>query len=113
MSASSLTGLLTTRGTNKFFYGEKLNHNGDVYYIGTLSIYNGTSASAGICVYDSVNSTNIAVHRTWFYDDELTSSEMIPTVQFDDDEKYFGFINANGTSGATGTIRFWYLNYDA
>ena len=113
MSASSLTQLLTTRGTNKFFYGDKLNSNGDVYYVGTLSTYYGTHVYAGICVYDQVNHTNISVHRTMFSDDEFTVSEMIPTDEFDDDEKYLGYINGTGSGGTTGTVQFWYLNYDA
>lgn len=113
VTASSLTQLITTRGSNKYFYGDILNSNGDVYYVGTLSTYYGTSASAGFCVYDQVNAEYIAVHRTWFSDDEFTVSEMIPTDEFDDDEKYFGFINGRNTGGTSGTVQFWYLNYDA
>lgn len=113
MSASALTGLRTTDGSTKSFYGERFSDNGDVYYYGTLSTYYSHRASAGICCWNPATSSYHANHRTYFSDDEFTCSEMIPTTEFRDTTRYFGFINGTDTGGTTGSIQFWYMNYDA
>lgn len=113
MSASSLTKLLTTDGTNKTFYGSRFSDNGDVYYCGKVTTYYSHDASAGICTWNPATSSYEAKHRTYFSSKEFTCSEMIPTTEFRDETRYFGFINGTDTGGTTGDIQFWYLNYDA
>lgn len=114
LTASSVTQLLTTKGSGKYFYGSEFSDNGDVYYCGTLKNYKTYSTTkVGICTWNYGKNTFEAKFSTQFSSGKFTASDMIPTKQFRDDTRYFGFVNGTNTGGSTGSVQFWYLNYDA
>lgn len=112
MNASSLTKLLTTNNTNKYFYSEKFSDNGDVYFCGTLTS-NRDTPYAGICVWSPASSSFVSKFSAEFTSGEFCCSEMIATTQFVDTWKYLGYINGTDTGGTSGSVQYWYLNYDA
>ena len=107
MEATRLSGLLTTHGTNKYFYGSSIPDAAVLYYMGTLTKYNGSNPTAGIC-YRRSDGYNKAVHKTEFESGVWTASENLDASDLDDDKKYLGFINGTGTGETHGSIQFWY-----
>lgn len=111
MEARNLTNyLLTTLGTDKYFYKADIPDDGYLFYVGELRA-NDTSAAAGICYYNTPKGEHESVHETSFPSGVTTSSGYISPSRLRSDLAYLGYIkNVSAKGEVSGFVHYYYLD---
>lgn len=108
MYANSLTQLLSTHGTAKYFYKSDIDEDGYLFYTGELTS-SSSRVKVGIAYKNPANGEIVSVHATSFETNKVYSSENISPSKLSSNIKYLGFINATDCSAVSGYVHYYYF----